>query len=393
MFSTLSGKESSQTKVSDNVIARTEDEFKLVFKKEEALDEEKMRQLLADYQSAGSSRSSFRLVAEESAQETEKLIQKAELGDLTGPQLLGLLAQAKKSGDPKAIDALYLKFKALIYLQPEICGELGQVLASEEGNSKTMGMLATALSTIGSPEAQKALVTALDVRREDIAAIQVLIPALGMTEHPSLESEDALKSLIQNSKKEEVVTTAGLSLGIMASHLADDAPERHQRIVEGIQNDYQRAETSEQKKFLLSILGNAGSESSLPALSEALNSPDPSLQAEAAMAMRFVPGKEVDDRLLKVLKDNVDESVKDSAASALGYREPTQDLSNRMKAAFTAEKSERVRRELIKDVYEFRAVDPQVKDWLKWVKDNDPSNDVRQMAKDYYGLSTNQGVD
>ncbi len=213
----------------------------------------------------------YSLTSLESAEAMEQMIQKNELGDLTAEKLLALLKAAKASGDPTAIENLYLKFKALIYLQPEVCKTLASQMKQEDPKkSKAMLMLATALSTVGSTQAQDALVDVLSVRADDIASANILIPALGMTDKPTPKAEGTLRELIHSSNKEDVVSTAGLSLGAMAGNLAEQDPERSRAIVESVQKDYQNAETDQQKQYLLSVLGNAGSEQALPVISSAL---------------------------------------------------------------------------------------------------------------------------
>lgn len=382
----LSVAEQSKTRIGDTRIASADDHFELLYKSESPAAAERVSALLADYQAPASASSSFGLAARESAEEIQRRIQVTELGDLTQARLLGMLAQAKKSGDPKAIDRLYLKFKALVYLHPESCARLGEILQSEDPRSKTMMMLATALSAVGSPAAQKALVTALSLRSDDIVAVNALVPALGMTDHPTLESEQALRDLIASSKKEEIVTTAGLSLGAMAGHLAESEPDRQKQIVESVARDYDRAESTAQKKFLVSILGNAGSADSLALVEGALSSPEPAMQSEAAMALRFVPGSEAENRLVGVLAEAQSDSVREAAAVALDFRDPSLSLSERMRSAFASEKSEGVRRQLVKSIYDAHQVDPAVRDWLGTVKENDPSQDVRKSAAGFYSL-------
>lgn len=389
VLSKLSATEQTKTHIGESQIAVANDHFELTYQAESPASADRLRELLAGNRAMTAT---FGLVASESAEDMQRMIQRTELGDLTEAKLLDMLARARKTGDPKAVDALYLKFKALIYLHPESCEKLGEILVAEDPHSKTMMILATALSTVGSPAAQKALVSALRTRSDDIAAAEALIPAIGMTDHPTVESEQALKDLIASSKQEEVITTAGLSLGVMASRLGEDDPSRQKQIVESVEHDYEHADTLAQKRFLVSVLGNAGSPDTLPLLEDALVAPDPALQAEAAMALRFIPGTEAEDHLLGTLAQGQSDSVREAAAAALDYRDPSPDLSERMRTSFAAEKSEGVRRQLVKDIYDERLADPKVRDWLKSVKDSDPSEDVRKVAASYYSLLDAQGT-
>jgi hypothetical protein len=335
----------------------------------------------------------YSLTSAESAEAMELLIQKNELGDLTFEKLLSLLKAAKTSGDPAAIDNLYLKFKALIYLYPEACKPLARQMKQEDPKrSKAMLMLATALSTVGSPQAQDALVDVLSSRSSDITSANILIPALGMTDYPTPKSEETLRELIHSSEKEDIISTAGLSLGAMAGNLADQDPERSRAIVESVQKDYLNADTDQQKQYLLSVLGNTGSDQTLPVINSALESSNGQLQAEAAMALRFVQGREAQAKLVDLLKAGaIDDSVKQAAASALSYREPTLGLSQALQTHYAAQNSELVRRELLKAVFENRAVDPSVADWLKGVANRDPSPEVRKLANDYANMNSHEG--
>lgn len=334
----------------------------------------------------------YSVTATESAEAIESLIQKTELGELTAEKLLALLKAAQLSGKADAIQDLYLKFKALIYLHPEACGQIASLMKKENPQkSKAMLMLATALSTVGSPEAQAALVDVLQARSADVASAEILIPALGMTDAPSRKAEESLRDLIRSSEKEEIVSTAGLSLGAMAGHLADQDPDRSRAIVESVQKDYLNAENDQQKKYLLSVLGNAGASESLSLIDSALRSQNSEVQAEAAMALRFVPEREAQAKLVDLLgASGAGENVKQAAAAALSYREPTRELSQALQANFGSQSSEGVRRELIKAIYENRSVDPSVGGWLKNIAAHDQSPEVRKLAGDYAGQIVEQ---
>jgi len=334
----------------------------------------------------------YSLTSIESAEAMELLIQKNELGDLDFKKLLALLKAAKTSGDPSAIENLYLKFKALIYLHPEACEPLAAQMKKENPQkSKAMLMLATALSTVGSPQAQDALVDVLASRSSDIVSAQILIPALGMTEHPTPKAEETLRELIHSSGKEDIVSTAGLSLGAMAGNLSEQDPERSRAIIESVQKDYQNAETDQQKQYLLSVLGNAGSDQALPVINSALESSNIQIQTEAAMALRFVPDREAQAKLVDLLKTSaIDDSVKQAAASALSYREPTLGLSQAIQTHYASQDSDLVRRELIKAAFENRDVDPSVTDWLKGVASSDPSPEARKLANDYASMHSQE---
>ncbi len=110
------------------------------------------------------------------------------------------------------------------------------------------------------------------------------------------------------------------------------------------------------------------------------------------MALRFVPDREAQAKLVDLLGGGgVDDSVKQAAASALSYREPTVGLSQTLQSQFSAQSSEQVRRELIKAVYENRFVDPSVNEWLKGVASRDQSPEVRKLAKDYATMHATEG--
>jgi HEAT repeat protein len=320
--------------------------------------------------------------------EREKQIQEQEWGAWTEKELWWRFHQASQSRDPNAMEALYLKFKAYLFLYPEKSSQLAKILEVADPRSKTMQVLATALSAVGHPEAQAALIAVLKFREDDFLAARVLVPALGLTQHPTEESEAALKSLIRRSQNEDIVTTAGLSLGIMASHLGQDAPERQKQIVTEIQNDYENAATSQQKKFLLSVLGNAGSKEALPLIIRAIQSDDLSIQSEAVLALRFISGAEVDSLLLNLLIGAENNQIRKSAAFALGEHEASKQMSEKMRNTFFRQKSEEVRREIIKSVYQHRSVDLEIPNWLKKVQESDASSEIQQLAKSYLGLLT-----
>ena len=118
-----------------------------------------------------------------SAAQSEQNIQRQELGGATLESLLGELAAAEaKPSQENDTTQLFLKFKALAFMRPETCEQIGKLLSNAKTGSLRMQVLTDALQSAGNAQAQTALAAAVVDHIKDWKATQVLLPSLGDVE-------------------------------------------------------------------------------------------------------------------------------------------------------------------------------------------------------------------
>jgi len=304
-----------------------------------------------------------------------------DLGEATLQSLLADLKTVEETGGPRFdTTPLYLKFRALIFLHPESCAALGDVLSRALTDGPTMKVLTTALNAIGHPEAQSALADAALKRASDEKALFKLLFALSTVERPTPESEQALRTLMEKTPDPNVVIMARLALGSMARRLAATAPERAAAIVEQLCGGLAGAPTAAARKSYLLALGNAGSAAALPAVRPFLEDASPDLRAAAVRSLRFVTTTEAENIILRALSSDPEAEVRAQAVEALADKDMTPAAFAVEKTSVLNDASVRVRLALVRSLWKVRDQFPEVRSLVEEVARNDPSKDVREAA-------------
>jgi hypothetical protein len=365
--------------VDDKVVARAENTVRMNLQRSEMLSSaelQKLRRLCA-------------LLAEEPAVALsaptprggrEESIHRNELGEDTPESLLAELKRLDAKGDPEAPETrLYLKLKALIYLQPQVCSALAKLLSTATLESRTLPILTEAFSSIGHAEAQRALQTAIKARAGDEPALATLVSALAMVETPTETSEEVLRDLAANSPFANIRAGAELGLGTMAHQLALVQPHRTARIVRAMTGKLIVANSSEERRHCLFVLGNAGASESLEAIKGYVNDPAAEIRAAAIAALRWVEGNEADRLLCNALANDTDLSVRIEAATSLSFRVMTPTTFAAQKNAFLSDASTSVRLSALANLAHARSAFPEGRALLSEAR-NDRSPEVREEA-------------
>lgn len=321
------------------------------------------------------------LSAAESEEAGETSIHRAELGGATAESLLADLAQIEASAEErKDKTALYLKFKALVYLRPESCTRIGEILAAAEADSATLLTLSGALSAVGHTQAQQALVAVIRARPTDWRILSTLIPALGSVGAPTKESEAVLRGLAFNSANTDIASTARLALGVMARKLADRSPDRAAKIVSRIIKNFEGASAEKTAREMLLVLGNTGSTLALPTVARFVAHRDSSLRAAAVSALRWIDASRADALLIKALSSDSDAAVRLEAAVALGFRPVNVAGFNAQKRVFARDTEVKVRSEILRNLWKVRADYPEVRQLVKQSAAQDTAKEIRELA-------------
>jgi hypothetical protein len=337
------------------------------------------------------------LSAAASREASEAEIERKELGDATLESLLAELAKAeaetaRRMGPAPLYTPLYLKLKALIYLQPDCCQRLGTLLAGSNPNGVTGPLLTGALSAVGHPQAQAALVAAIRGGSRDTAALTREIASLASVGNPTPLAETTMRWEAVHAPTRSLRVMAEVALGTMARNLAAPAsgypaPARAARIVGEIVRKLRSAPSNEEARLGLMALGNTGSARALAVIARFIAHPSPLLRASAAAALRWIDAPPVDAWLTHCLVSDPDATVRQEAAAALGFREPAAGTIAAQQRAFRAEQGEGVRLAILSNLGRARRAFPELKEFIRKAAASDPSPHVRKAAASRVALS------
>ena len=317
-----------------------------------------------------------------SRKEAETIVQRKRLGAATLESLLAELGQAERVQDRKADDTpLYLNFKALIYVHPKVSARLGEILAAADSSGLTMRLLPAALSAVGNPEAQSALISAIHARSTELPALMRLVPALGAVEAPTTSAEEALHALTLRAADSDIASMAQLSLGIMAHRLAAASPQRAEKIVSEMMTALISSSSSmAERRRLLLALGNAGSARALPVIARFVHTGSPDLRGSALIALRGIVSPRADTLIADRLRSDPDAGVRMSAAFALTFRPMRQETFVAQKRALLLDRSANVRRTVLENLWKARGDYPEVRTLVQIVRSTDAAQDLRKWA-------------
>jgi HEAT repeat protein len=323
------------------------------------------------------------LSAAASREASEAALERKELGDASLESLLAEMAKAeaaaaRRTGPAPLYTPLYLKLKALINLHPECCQRLGTLLAGSNPNGVTAPLLTGALSAVGHPLAQAALVEALRSGSPDTAALTREIASLASVENPTPSAEATMRWEAVHAPTRSLRVMAELALGTMARNLADSAPARAGRIVDEIVRKLRAAPSNEEARLGLMALGNTGTARALPVIARFIAHSSPPLRASAVAALRWIDAPPVNAWLVHCLMSDPDATVRQEAAAALGFREPTAQTIAAQQRAFRAEPAESVRLAILSNLGRARRAFPELNEFIRKAAAGDASPHIRR---------------
>lgn len=374
----LSGTETQSFEVSKKKIGQSETTLNFAYLEQNQLSATE----LATLQKASVSRQTKAIALSYtiSEQESEAKIQRQQLGESTSASLLSELDALEKAPDKNQnTTALYLKVKALIYVHPETSTILAQRILKAEPNP-AMQLIVGALGAVGHSQAQAALVQAIQSQTQNWEALSLLIPSLAGVTTPTPETIAVLSNLAFQSSDSRTASTAQLALGTVAHSLAQSAPDRAVLIVDRFVERLRTAQSPDDVKQNLLVLGNAGSSRSLSTVTQFASSPQAEIRAIAVSALRLVPDLGVDRQLTQTLSTDVEETVRAEAAVALGFREMTPQNYQSQKQAIQSDKSAKVKLALLKNLWQAQEQFPEVRQIVKQLAQQDESQEVREAA-------------
>lgn len=321
--------------------------------------------------------SSIPLSYQVSEADAEAQIQKRQLGTDTLASILAAIDRAEATRNPQNdYTPLYLKLKALIYLQPNTSEIFGERLSVAKPDSLSFQLITGALGAAGHPPAQAALSKVILERVADPKVALMLIPNLSAVENPTAETVTALDRLA-STPDPDVSTTAQLALGSVAAKLN---PTQAKPIIDLFVKALQTTKQPEEQRHLLLVLGNVGTSELLSVVEPFTQNQDAALRSAAVTALRNIPDVRVTSILMQILEKDADENVRLEAAVALGLREMTPESFNVQKAVFAKDSAVKVRLAILNTLWQAREAYPEVAAIVKKAAENDSHKDVKETA-------------
>jgi len=320
-----------------------------------------------------------KLSARQSSEATELAFQRKYLGDATLSSLLSALESCDSAGGESETQ-LYLKARALIYLQPEVSDALGRLLHRASARSRKTAVLVSALGAVGNNDAQAALVTAIRARADDQSMLQRLLLALGECDLPSQATEDAFRKwMIDNGPG--TIPVAAQILGGMARKLAATSPERASKLIDLLLENLATVTSPTPKQAALLALGATGSDRALREIETFLHADDTDTRTAAVAALRSYDAGGADNLLFQVLESDTAASVRLESALVLGERTMTAESFEGQQRLFATEKDAEVRLSLLNNLWQARNGFPEALRFVQRAAEKDTSKDVQEAAR------------
>ena len=375
---TVSGSETQTILIAGKVVGEARNSIQLILSNEDQASQAEITSAVEDQVTRRHAVEPIALSASPSERAQLAAIYRAQLGNDSIETVKTALDDIERGSSKLSYSEAYSKVKALIFLHPDVCAELGAVLWHADATGPVVQLVAGALAAVGSDEAQEALIGAIKTRRGDTASVQPFLVALGAVKRPTQGAQDAVEEVAWQDSGSDVGKAAQLVLGAMAHNLKQRSPQRAAEIVERAIANLSAVSGAEAE--LIALLGNSGLAEALPVLAQFLDHPSPELRGRAALALRFIDGEAAEYRLARVITSDPEESVRTQAAAALEFRSITQTNFEAQTAALLSDSSGSVRMRVMNNIWRSHEVYPDVTGLIARVAARDPSKDVRKAA-------------
>lgn len=385
LVQTISGSEQLDLYVGERHVGRSETQFRFARKKLDRLSNRRLAEQRQRFEQATRGVAPQQVFRSQDQEESNRLLYRQKLGGQTLDELLQALQTAEQMPAGYDDTELYLKFKALIYLQPQTSKVLAQVVVAAKPRSRSFRLLVSALSGIGHQDAQDALLTIIAARSADIDTLVELLPLLGMFDRPTAAVETTLLEYAYKNSERDVNFTAQLALGALAGKIASRDVARAHQLLDSFVSRYRHVTTADDISRVVLVLGNAGLPAYLPLIQSYLQDPRGEVRADAVHALRRFPLASVTEPLMASLVHDKDSSVRYEAANALGYHTLSKSLLMRIQDYYRIEPIARVRLEILKTLWSQVKQNPELLTFVNTVAETDPSDDVRKTAKGLLG--------
>jgi hypothetical protein len=251
-------------------------------------------------------------------------VAEAEARQVLGSETLATLVERLRAHAPRggatrdpARRATVAKLKALFRLESGALARVPELARSipEPGAA----LVISALGVGDVPGAAKALLSVVGDAGVPRSVRRSALYALVRSREVPLEADMRLTSLSQ-SPADGLELDALVALGSLAFGVRDSDPPRALRLTELAIGEFTRATDPRRKRHALIALGNAGNEAGLDALRRAIVLPDAALAEAGLDALRQIRGAEAEQLLREALRDSTPRK-RVAAVGALRQRE------------------------------------------------------------------------
>ncbi|WP_120513655.1 HEAT repeat domain-containing protein [Photobacterium salinisoli] len=258
--------------------------------------------------------------------------------------------------DNRGKASLFYQLRAWVALDPSRLEQVKLWLSLYQADHPAFQMLSTLLVSIGSPEAQNILLEAMaSSSPEKQNAIMLKLIFL---DHPTLESESAVRDLAKSLPSEEKRLQAQLVLGGMARFLQDDDRARSLAIFDEVKEQLAASSDEQHIEDALSVIGNMGLTEQTELVTGYLSHESKQVRYSALDALRFVNTPEAQGVLLKHLSDD-DGRMREISSTGLSYTTPGPEFVDVYRDRLKVENNEYVIRQLIDNLSQMSVQYPE----------------------------------
>lgn len=224
-----------------------------------------------------------------------------------GANNLSSLIQELKASIPdkeKTKQRLVLKFRALAYLFPQSCKELGAILTKAPLGSFEFKVISQALAATATPEATNTIAKVVWDRKEVEGVPLKLLPVCATTTAPTNEAFNIINEMAFNKSNTTAVQSAAqLALGGMVNNFRHSDPKKGESLTQYLLDKMENNNDTIQR---ILVLGNTGSPSILPLLKFYINdiSSSKEVKSSSITALRLIDSREADTFIKEINHNN-----------------------------------------------------------------------------------------
>lgn len=253
-----------------------------------------------------------------STERIHQLAYRNTLGNDSWETLIQKLEAASEE-DNKTKEQLILQFRALVYLQPETCEKIKNILVSEPYGTRRFAILSQALSYAETEQSVNTIVQIIDYRKNEENVVLELLPVLAMSKLPTSEAIEVTKKLAFDQDNNPTIrSTAQLTLAGLAYNFRRLDSNASARLTKYILSKLNQ-ETDTIQKIL--VLGNTGSPAIVPILNSYIFSQTASMQVKtyAVGGFKLINDTSITE-VLKTLSVSKEEPLREAAKATMAFR-------------------------------------------------------------------------
>ncbi len=292
---------------------------------------------------------------------------------------------ARKQRERQRAD-LFAALTALARRHPDTVAELaGRIEAGDE----LAAPMIDALGAAGTPEAHRVLGRVLAANRLDPVRLKIAALALSRTQHPTAESIEGLRSLLDVPA---LRTQAMYGLGTSVRRLREAGDEpRAEQILQIILDRLQRTRDPLVIVTALRAIANSGHEKAFSAVEHHLASADSEVRGAAAEALQLMPDPRVDAKLAARIADDSVIEVRVAALRAARLRTPSPLIEKAVIQSARTDATPAVRLGAVRALERWMLARPSLRPVLEDIAAHETHDSVRAEARSALAIRVGAG--